>query len=683
MRDKDVKMQIENGERTVEKYIKKSAEPLKTPDKLCPENLEILLEEKQKERKMQKYRPHRWVYSSLAAAAVLVLAAGVTWRYHMIHTVNDYAGIRTSGSALWETDTETEGSETEGIQTEETSQKIDTLYKSTEQYDEIYEILEKARKDRKSREKYSTAEASSSDESSEGTAADAGAVLESADTGAVEYSETNVRTQGVDEGDIVKTDGAYIYTLSGNGVLHITETKELKEAASAALDNPNDSAREMYLDGDRLYIVASRGEASIDRVIEEDTVSVSNQDFTVVYVYNIENRKKPVKERTIKQSGAYETSRCADGYLYLFSMYYPDQEAGIQKEEPGSFIPANDSGVFKPEDLLIPKEDAGENFITVSAVELKSGKTVSQKAVLTQYGQYYVSQNHIYIYEELYRKTDWGTNILSLSFKKGKIEAKAAGYLQGYIRDSFCIDEYGKYLRVVCQNNNAAALYVLDMDMRTMGKITDIAPGEELKSARFLGNTGYFVTYKEVDPLFCVDLKNPQNPRVLGELKVSGYSRYLHFFGENRLLGIGWETNADTGEILGLKLSMFDISDQKEMKEIHKIVAENGTYAPLEQYKAILADAEKGLIGIGTSWYNEKKQKEEAQYLVFSYDEDQGFGIQMAQNLEAWEEGYSYYSVLDKIRGIFIEDTFYLCGSKGIWAYDMKKEFEETGSCKW
>ena len=123
-------------------------------------------------------------------------------------------------------------------------------------------------------------------------------------------------------------------------------------------------------------------------------------------------------------------------------------------------------------------------------------------------------------------------------------------------------------------------LYILEEDLSLAGCIEGMAPGESIYSARFMGDTGYFVTYRNTDPLFSVDLSDPYQPRVIGELKVTGFSEYLHFWGDDQLLGIGYETDPETGRTQGLKLSMFDISDPANMKEVNKYVLEDFSYSP-------------------------------------------------------------------------------------------------------
>ena len=108
--------------------------------------------------------------------------------------------------------------------------------------------------------------------------------------------------------------------------------------------------------------------------------------------------------------------------------------------------------------------------------------------------------------------------------------------------------------------------------MQVCGNIGDLAEGEDIRSARFLGDIGYFVTFRNTDPLFSVDLSDPSDPKILGELKITGFSSYLHFYGENKLLGVGNEVDPETGAYTGIKLAMFDVSDPSNVKQLHKFV---------------------------------------------------------------------------------------------------------------
>ena len=121
-------------------------------------------------------------------------------------------------------------------------------------------------------------------------------------------------------------------------------------------------------------------------------------------------------------------------------------------------------------------------------------------------------------------------------------------------------------------------LYVLDDKLKELSRIEELAPDESIYSARFIGNTGYFVTFRQMDPLFSVDLSDPKKPEILGALKIPGFSEYLHPYGDGLLLGIGMDTDPTGMTTNGVKLSMFDVSDPKDVREIQKYVIE-GAYS--------------------------------------------------------------------------------------------------------
>lgn len=202
-------------------------------------------------------------------------------------------------------------------------------------------------------------------------------------------------------------------------------------------------------------------------------------------------------------------------------------------------------------------------------------------------------------------------------------------------------------------------MYVLDEKLKTAGKIKDLAPGERVYSARFFGDTGYFVTFRETDPLFSVDFSDPEHPKILGKLKIPGFSEYLHFYGENRLLGIGMDVDAETQVTGGVKLSMFDISDKGDVKETDTYVIENlfGTDVAYD-YKGVLVDVGKNLIGF--AGYADGGQK----YYLFSYDDGEGFQCLL-------EEATNGKGIRAP-RGLYIGEVLYVVEGNIIEAYSLQ-----------
>jgi inhibitor of cysteine peptidase len=200
------------------------------------------------------------------------------------------------------------------------------------------------------------------------------------------------------------------------------------------------------------------------------------------------------------------------------------------------------------------------------------------------------------------------------------IDYKGKGEVPGHVLNQFSMDEYNDYFRIattvgnVWEGSSVNNVYVLDENMETVGKLEDLAKGEKIYSARFIGPRAYMVTFKKVDPLFVIDLSDPTNPKVLGKLKIPGYSDYLHPFDENHIIGIGKEAvdaseqevsqrSLDFAWYQGVKLALFDVSDVENPKEVSKfVIGDRGTDSEaLYEHKAFLFDKSKQLLVIPIS----------------------------------------------------------------------------------
>ena len=232
----------------------------------------------------------------------------------------------------------------------------------------------------------------------------------------------------------------------------------------------------------------------------------------------------------------------------------------------------------------------------------------------------YVSTDNIYLtfpdYNWWQEDDTMKTTIQRIQIDEDKMTFAASGEVPGYILNQFSMDEYNGYFRIATTINDfnwrtfteepksTNNVYVLDMNLNTVGTLENLAPGEQIYSTRFMGNRCYVVTFRNVDPLFVIDLSNPAAPTVLGQLKVTGYSGYLHPYNENLLIGIGKETIYDAKEDFawyqGIKISLFDVSDVSNPVEIAKYeIGDRGTDSPiLYDHKSLLFDREKNLLVI-------------------------------------------------------------------------------------
>lgn len=612
--------------------LRKKSEDIQIPDSLRPDQIEKRLSERPK-----KYHWKKGYTAGLAAACCL-LVCGAVW------------GIQKSPqrvSPVEKQDTATDQAESSDIQT-------------AKSYDQIYEYLQANQDDQYGiddgmLEQSAVAESAEDSTSMKSTAsADRSVAQNGKASGEAAYSETNVRQDGVDEADVVKTDGRYLYTLKDNGsAVSIVDTAngKLKEAASVRVEE-DDRIREFYVSDGHLILISE-----FNQEREDGTWTYASTD-TRVTTYDITDPEKPEKAGEVTQSGSYTSSRLTDGHLYLFTQYSVDVTSGITPKDKKAYIPYVNQQMLEVDDIYLPPFSQAYMYEVVSSVDVaKPGEIQDTKAIFNDGGELYVSNDNIYWYE-----TQWSdkteTVIKCISYKGGKLKAEASGKVDGYINDSFSIDEYDGYLRVVTTDDETNGLYILDSNMKEVGSITGLAEGEQVYSARLLGDTGYFVTYEQTDPLFSVDLSDPKNPKIIGKLKIPGFSEYLHFYGENLLLGIGMDVDEDGFTTNGVKLSMFDISDSSDVKEIQKYTLENVySAAVMYDYKAVLIDPEKNVIGFAADGNNGEN------YYVFSYNDTNGFECLMNETVN----GNGYQSA----RGVYVDNTLYVVKGNIIEAYDM------------
>lgn len=470
------------------------------------------------------------------------------------------------------------------------------------------------------------------------------------------HSQTNVQTAGVDESDIAKTDGDYIYAVCQNDVVIVDISGEtMRQAAKLTMEDPDASVTELYVSGDVLNLVVQRWETVLRKPQEEgETVFWDTRSVTCLRTYDISNRDNPQLVGEVTQDGAYYTSRKIGDIVYLFTREY------------GGFDIPEINGSRIAYDNIYLSEQSGY-VLTASSVDVKQpGQVLDHIMLIHGYGNIYVSTGALYLYQTSWNGFGSGTQLAKFSLEEGTINAVDAVSFRGQITDTFAICENDGQLRVLTtdwQEESVNQFYIFDENLKLLGSLKGLAPGESIYSARFLGNMAYFVTYRNVDPLFAVDLSDPSKPKVLSELKITGFSDYLHFWGADRLLGIGYETDPETGERLGLKLSMFDISDPSEVKVEDSLVLEEISFsAALDEYKTVLADSEENLFGFTGESYDPYRASRFFYYL-YRWGEG-GFERLLAEELSG---NYA----CSQYRGLYSGDRFYLVGPEGTASYDM------------
>ena len=544
------------------------------------------------------------------------------------------------------------------------------------------------------------------------------------------HSETFDQEEGVREADIVKTDGKNIYTVHTYDKYMLYDIDPVEEDASrayltvAAVDKGdigevkqiclNDdigdifgpdlteyvSVQDMYLCNDLIAVVGTVTGWDADTYSKWGYLySMDRKESVFVSFYT--HTDEPEYLGTYYQDGYYSDVRITpDGYMYLLSDYSSVDFASIENAEnieryiPECGTDENGMTCLEPDCILLPDRDFEDYLLRYSVIGSIDLSTPGQysvcgtKALAGYSGTMYCSTDNIYTadgYEE--------TEITRIAIGGGKIEPAASCRLQGYVLDQFSMSEYNGYFRIATSENRWIVrknlitdiigtsgsrhirnnhLYVLDMDLNTVGSISDFGLDENIKSVNFNGDTAYVVTYRQTDPLFAIDLSTPSAPAIMDELKLPGFSTYMQKWDEGHLLGFG--INADeNGRQTGVKAVMFDNSDPYDLKEAgffaingddeYKWVWSNGTY----DRKALLIAPEKNLFGFPVSIndynYETGKSGDCSKYVFLSYD-----GSQFVLEGEITEEFKSNEAQYSFERAVYIGDYIYAISGQKIIA---------------
>jgi len=486
-----------------------------------------------------------------------------------------------------------------------------------------------------------------------------------------EYSTTNIQVEGVDEADIVKTDGEYIYVVSGNDVviLRAYPAENAKVLSKIELDG---SLKGVFINEDRLVVFEDLSYCKIS-----------------IKVYDVSDRTSPSLKRNETRDGCYFNSRMIGDYVYVVinqPLYNQEDEVTLPK------IYSNDEikEISATEIYYLDAPSYSYALTTVVAVNVQNDhqEPTYKPFLLGATSNMYVSLNNIYIISQRYE----GTLIYRISIEDRQIEIVANGEVPGYVLNQFSMDEHESYFRIATttgqvwnrETPSKNHVYVLDMDLNIVGRLEGLAPREEIYSARFMGDRCYLVTFRKVDPLFVIDLKNPYAPEVLGQLKIPGYSDYLHPYDENHVIGVGKETvAAEQGEFSwyqGVKISLFDVSDVENPKEIDKYeIGDRGTSSPvLSDHKAFLFDKSRNLlvIPVSVAEIDLKKYPEEIPPYTqgdfvwqgaYVFDISLDYGLVLKGRITHAEDTSSYPSYLYHVkRSLYIDNVLYTISDKKI-----------------
>ncbi|MEM4756130.1 MAG: beta-propeller domain-containing protein [Candidatus Woesearchaeota archaeon] len=562
-----------------------------------------------------------------------------------------------------------------------------------------------------------------------------------------DFSGTNVQVQGIDEGDIIKTDGEYIYTISGN-TLFLVKAYPGQDAAIVSQVGIEFTPQGLFVSGNRLAVFGN----TYDNKVFQGSVIRPTTGMMQILVYDISNKEKPKLIKSYAMEGSYKESRMIGNNVYFVTITYPQQRNPLPLVMDGtalSTIPVDRITYF-------PKPYSMPSYAILGSINLASAGTITTQAIIIEGNTiFYMAPEALYLSFTEYineweieqsilvkqmmqyltaeekrliakiENTDDDvmspfekqvkirqiveTAMLYLSEEERKdvekaVEEKAMkelekypyqeytaihkiavsgndftlvanGKIPGRANNQFSFDEYEGVLRVATtltknwrlksiaapeqqaanaddqeensivepdggleersalliapprwQQDTSNAVFTLDDQLQVLDSLIGIAPGEMIYASRFMGEKLYLVTFRQVDPFFVVDLSNPKKITLLGELKIPGFSRYLHPYDETTIIGIGRDATLD-GRVKGLKISLFDVSNVHKPKEIATYVTDDGYAQSTAEYehKAFLFSKEKQLLVIPAYSYQWKNNAYEEVYngaMVFHVAKD-------------------------------------------------------------
>jgi uncharacterized secreted protein with C-terminal beta-propeller domain len=440
-------------------------------------------------------------------------------------------------------------------------------------------------------------------------------------TGAGTSTGTNTQEAGVDEADILKTDGQYLYTIVGGKLLIINarDPEELAIVGEAAVDA---GVEAFYLLGDRVVILSRTfqyDDVPWPKPLPGDSGGIARAAIwwrpfrirTTITTIDVSDRTAPTVLHKTTLDGSLVDSRAVDGRVYVVvennlsipqprlietddGDVYESEEEYRARLDVLDFLPGysttdytgddvehGDGSLVDGADLYIPDVISGRQLLSV-AVFNPAGDGCDPVAVTTvagTSGEIYASTDSLYIaatdYVSPWRGGGPSTQIYKFALQGDAVPLDAVGVVNGTVLNQFSMDDEGGYFRIATTsgwgNRSTNSVFVMadtGDELEVVGAIKGLAKGERIFSVRFEGNIGFVVTFRQVDPLFTLDLANPTQPRVVGELKIPGYSTYLQSIGDGRLIGLGRDADPDTGQVRGLQVSLFDVSDLSAPKQL-------------------------------------------------------------------------------------------------------------------
>lgn len=522
------------------------------------------------------------------------------------------------------------------------------------------------------------------------------------------FSTTNVQVTGVDEGDIVKTDGKAIYQLRGTD-LKITSAESPMKALTTLKFENGLYLNDMYLYGGKLVVLGTKQSFMPYGKLAADSrmIMPAQSPGTQLLIYDVQNPANPVLVRKYETDGNYMTSRVTGGKLYLIATKwlntYEMKEENVVPKFTDS-ITGRTTTLGLDSIRYFPDAVEANLMITLGFDLDKPAQEPDKAAYLGSGSNVYADTNSLVVALDRYQyrmqpmldsnfapSFDRSTDLFKFNLSSGTIRFSAKGSVPGSVLNQFSMDAYNGNYRIATTTGETWGtadsrnnLYILDSSLKLKGKLEGLAPGERIYSARFMGTRAYLVTFRQVDPFYVIDLKDPTAPKVLGYLKLPGYSDYLHPYDANTVIGFGKETiDTANGPITGgLKIAMFDVTDvTKPVEKSHIILGSSGSWSEvLNNHKALLFSKEKNLFALPVSLYEGLGRDNHFAFqgaYVYSIDPAKGFVLKGKSthltDAEIRDTELKWYDTQKDVKRIlWIGNSLYTVSDYGIKAHDLE-----------
>ena len=493
------------------------------------------------------------------------------------------------------------------------------------------------------------------------------------------HGTTNTQEQDVDEGDLIKTDGKYLYvTRRNNSVVSIVDIQNNKlEKISQIEIKADEDIQEIYLNGKVLIIVGTAYDFTQESTASGARLYGANMAYgignTFVKAYNISNANSPKLVTEYSQQGQYKNSRMIGTKLYCVSTYYVNVARDDYKDYciPETTI----NGVCEPVPagcISVIEDSKSSTYAVITTLDVFKSAKPESEAILGNCDNLYASSQGMFLSENDWsEKSEEFTKIYRFEYTETGIEYKCMGKVPGYIKNQFAMSYDGEYVKIATTKNNVIVdgdamwmsiddrtnnLYILNNQMQIVGKVEDLAKGEMIQSVRYIGNTAYVVTFRQTDPLFVIDLSDPTKPTVKGELKITGFSEYLHPITNTLLIGVG-QDGTESGTNGDCKISLFDVSDPNKPFEASKVTVANGSanvHSPVAYNHKCFVKLSENEFAVPFMVYP---------YLLVSGSKPQNFALYIRYKVENGTvkeiARYGLTGYCDILGGTYVDNTFF------------------------